>query len=313
MSFYEEHGALIFGTRLKRLSEKFLQDVARIYKQLDIDFEPVWFPVFYLLNERGTVTMTEIAKELKISQPAVSQLVNSLKDKKYVEFTKASVDKRKILVCFTEAGALLTEKLVPVWQSLKRAMEELLNESQNSSTLLEGLNEVETRLDEKSILDRVLKDIDQFSTKGLKVIPYKPEYKSQYRKLMFPWLVNNFDDDKIPIELINSPFEAFITKGGLINLVKVREEIVAVSVIEITGKSSAQIIYLGVDQNWEWRNIGTQLLREEIKQLSKQKVKNVLIELHDNQSNYKALYEKRGFKVNKTKKNKNVIHLEIKI
>lgn len=315
MSFYEEQGALIFGTRLKRLSERFLQDISRIYKQLDIDFEPVWFPVFYLLNERGTVTMTEIAKELKISQPAVSQLVNNLKEKKIVEFTKASEDKRKILVCFTESGSSLTEKVVPVWQSLKRAMVELLNEGQNSPTLLDSLNEVEASLDEKSILDRVIEDINRFSTKGLKVIPYKPEYKLQYRRLMFPWLVNNFEDDKIPLELINSPFEAFLKKGGLINLVKVRDEIVAVSLIEIEENNTARIVYLGVDENWEWRNIGNQLLKEEIRQLTRLKVKNVTVELHINQANYCALYKKRGFteNKNKTKLLKDKVHLEIKL
>ena len=64
MTFYRQTGELIFGTRLKRLSDRFLMDVARIYKTLDIPFVIGWFPLFYLLNEQGTLSVTEIAREL---------------------------------------------------------------------------------------------------------------------------------------------------------------------------------------------------------------------------------------------------------
>ena len=43
-------GPLAFASRLKRLSERLMKDVALVYKDLNVDFQPRWFPVLYLLD-----------------------------------------------------------------------------------------------------------------------------------------------------------------------------------------------------------------------------------------------------------------------
>ena len=50
-----ELGALAFGTRLKRLSDRVMQDGAKMYRATGIAFEPKWFPVYYYLNELASV------------------------------------------------------------------------------------------------------------------------------------------------------------------------------------------------------------------------------------------------------------------
>jgi len=46
MNIYADAGLLILGTRMKRISDRFLSEVSKIYKERKIGFEPVWFPVF---------------------------------------------------------------------------------------------------------------------------------------------------------------------------------------------------------------------------------------------------------------------------
>lgn len=313
MSFYKQTGALIFGTRLKRLSDRFLQDVSKLYKSLNITFEPGWFPVFYLLNEKGTLTMTEIASELKITHSAVSQLVNSLKKKNFLEFIKDAEDKRKIMVTFTEEGLNITEKLVPVWQSLKRSMEELISEGKYSVNMLDGLNEIEDRLEKRSLLDRVVEDMEKFSTDGLEIVDYEAKYKLQYKKLMLNWLISNYENDRINVDLLNDPLDTFIKNGGIIRLVKVREEIVAVCVIRILSKKEAEIFYLGIDENWEWRNIGIKLLKDVLKKVKNLKMEKITVSLTEMQKNYISLYRKAGFEPLQTKIEKNGIELNLNI
>lgn len=313
MNFYKQTGALIFGTRLKRLSDRFLQDVSKLYKSLHLTFEPGWFPVFYLINERGTLTMTEIASELKITHSAVSQLVNSLKKKNYLEFIKDSDDKRKIMVTFTEEGLNVTEKLVPVWQSLKRSMEELISEGRFSANLLDGLNEIEDRLEEKSLLDRVMEDMEKFSTDDLQIIDYQSKYKSQYKKLMLNWLISNYQSERINVDLLNDPLDTFIKNKGIIRLVKIREEIVAVCVINLLAQKRAEISYLGIDENWEWRNIGNKLLKDVLVKIKNCKVKKVIVSLPEMQENYLSLYRKTGFKLIGNRIENNEIKLELNI
>ena len=313
MSFYKQTGALIFGTRLKRLSDRFLQDVSKLYKSLNITFEPGWFPVFYLINEKGTLTMTEIANELKITHSAVSQLVNSLKKKNYLEFIKDADDKRKIMVTFTDEGLNVTEKLVPIWQSLKRSMEELIDDGKHSANLLEGLNEIEDQLEEKSLLDRVVEDMEKFSTDGLEIIDYDTSYKSQYKKLMLNWLISNYESERINVDLLNDPLDTFIKKGGIIRLVKIREDVVAVCVINFVSKKEAEISYLGIDENWEWRNIGNKLLKDVLNKIKNKKIRIINVALPGTQENYISLYRKAGFEILSKKTENKELKLKLNI
>jgi len=313
MSFYKQTGALIFGTRLKRLSDRFLQDVSKLYKSLNLPFEPGWFPVFYLLNEKGTLTMTEIANELKITHSAVSQLVNSLKKKNYLKFIKDAGDKRKIMVTFTKEGLNITEKLVPVWQSLKRSMEELINQGKYSVNMLAGLNEIESQLDEKSLLNRVVEDMEKFSTDGLEIIDYETKYKLQYKKLMLNWLISNYESDRINVDLLNDPLDTFIKNNGIIRLVKIRKDIVAVCVINRISKKQAEILYLGIDENWEWRNLGNKLLKDVLNKIEKMEIPEISVSLSKMQENYISLYRKTGFEIVKNKSGENGIKLKLNI
>jgi len=159
MDFYRRTGELIFGTRLKRISDKFLMDVSKIYKSLDIPFETSWFPLFYLLNERGELPVTEIAKELKITHSAISQMVNTLEKKKLIKFLKDKNDRRKRLIYFTPQGLKLIKVLVPIWKSIKTEMEELLKEKKHSRYLLLALDELEDSMEENDLYHRVIENL----------------------------------------------------------------------------------------------------------------------------------------------------------
>ena len=164
MEFYRRTGELIFGTRLKRISDKFLMDVSKIYKSLKIPFETSWFPLFYLLNERGELSVTEIARELKITHSAISQMVTILEKKKLIKFLKDKNDKRKRLIYFTPQGLKLLGTLVPIWESIKNKMEEILKEKEHSRYLLVALNELEDSMEKDSLYQRVIKDLRKINS-----------------------------------------------------------------------------------------------------------------------------------------------------
>ena len=49
-----ELGELAFASRLKRLSDRLMRDVSRIYQQMDVDFEARWFSVHAPEEDRET-------------------------------------------------------------------------------------------------------------------------------------------------------------------------------------------------------------------------------------------------------------------
>lgn len=155
MNFYESLGFLVFGSRLRRLSETFLGDVNRIYSAHDLQFDAAWFPVFYILSRKESVSIRDIADELVISHSSVSQLVSALQQKGLVKTTTAADDARRKVVEFTTKGKKLQQQIAPVWTALSQAMEELVNEGRHSKVLLKAIGEVEAGIAEQSLFDRV--------------------------------------------------------------------------------------------------------------------------------------------------------------
>lgn len=156
MGFYEETGILILGTRLKRLSERFLSEVGKIYERMDMEFEPAWFPLFFLLHRQGPLSVTEIAEILKVSQPAASQIVSLMSRKGLVSMTPDMDDRRRKIVSFTTAGEILLKELIPVWETLEKSMYEMFHADDEGIDVVESFNQLESKLNRISFGDSVL-------------------------------------------------------------------------------------------------------------------------------------------------------------
>lgn len=155
MNFYQNLGFLVFGSRLKRLSDTFLNDVNRIYKDHKIDFDASWFPIFYILSEQKEVSIKEISDELMVSHSAISQLVSGLQNKGLIKSVVSKNDARHKAITFTAKGERLLQKILPVWNALEKAMNELAEESSHSKKILKSLTGLESGIKEKSLFDRI--------------------------------------------------------------------------------------------------------------------------------------------------------------
>lgn len=164
MSFYESLGFLVFGSRLRRLSETFLADVNKIYATHKLKFDAAWFPVFYILSRKRSVSIKDIADELGVSHSAISQLVSSLQQKGLIKTATAADDGRKKVVEFTTKGQKLQYQIEPVWKALAKAMEDLAKEGDHSIHVLQAIGEIEEGLAKQSVFERVEKVLELTST-----------------------------------------------------------------------------------------------------------------------------------------------------
>lgn len=155
MNFYQQLGFLVFGSRLRRLSEAFLSDVNGIYKTHKIPFDASWFPVFYILSQEGEVSIRQISGQLGITHSAASQMVSNLQEKGLIKSNVSKKDARHKVVAFTLKGQKLLVKIKPVWQALNEAMLELGGGEAESQKLLASLTQLETRMKEKTLFKRI--------------------------------------------------------------------------------------------------------------------------------------------------------------
>lgn len=159
MSFYPSLGYLVFGSRLRRLSEYFLMEVNKIYEQAGIAFDASWFPVFYLLSKEQPMPLVDIADQLEVSHSAVSQLVSNLKRKGLVKTGPCPDDGRRQLVLLTRKGEELLHQVQPVWEAISVAMESLAAAGKQSKQILEGVAQLERAVQQQPLSARILEQL----------------------------------------------------------------------------------------------------------------------------------------------------------
>lgn len=221
MSIFNDAGLLIIGSRIKRLGDRFLNEVSRIYKHENIRFEPAWFPVFYLLDKKGSLSLTEIASELDVSHSAISQMITLLQNKKIVEIQPDSSDARIKKIAFSPKGKKLTEQIHPVWEALQISLSQVLPEGISPSVFLQLISHLEEKLSANFISDATLKYIhEQESDIDLKTPD--ADLKTQLGK----WIQNEKSvlldsDDSLLVALLSNKiagYTAYRLNDGILSL-----------------------------------------------------------------------------------------------
>src|ERR1700761_203664 len=143
MNLYQSLGYLVLGSRLRRLSEGFLAEINRAYQNEDIDFDASWFPVFFLLSKNESLSIKELSEQTEVSHPAASQLITNLKSRNLVTSATCADDGRNQLVQLTKSGKELLEQILPVWNAILQAMDDLVIEEHGCQELLPAIGSLE--------------------------------------------------------------------------------------------------------------------------------------------------------------------------
>ena len=155
MNLYQSLGYLVLGSRLRRLSESFLAEINRAYQNEGIDFDASWFPVFYLLSKNDSLSIKELSEQMEVSHPAASQLITNLKNKNLVTSATCADDGRRQLVQLTEEGRELLSEILPVWDAILLAMDDLLAAEPGCRELLPAISALENAFKTINLADRI--------------------------------------------------------------------------------------------------------------------------------------------------------------
>ncbi len=189
MSIYQETGALFLGTRLKRLSDRFLGELTRIYRARHIEFEVGWFPVFFLLDAGGEVTISQIANQLEISHSAASQMVTALNRKGFLHLGHVKEDRRIKTVALSPWGLDKLKEIKPVWEAIQTRMDQTALPGDPRPRVLALLQELESGLDHLNLAETVQADMATgHLMDNLVIRPYTPRDKEGLNALTLAWL-----------------------------------------------------------------------------------------------------------------------------
>ena len=141
------------SARIKRLSDALNQEARAVNAYLDFDIEPNWYLIFLSLKEES-LTVTELAEQLRFSHPAIVKIIKKMKDRGYIKSKQNKKDSRKQHLYLTSKSKKMLPKFEEQWQHIQEIMSEC-----SSEKFIENLKFFEDSLKEKSILQR-LKEIN---------------------------------------------------------------------------------------------------------------------------------------------------------
>ncbi len=212
MEFFNKAGKMAIGSRLRMLTETMVEDAARIYKLYDIDFQPKWFPVFYVLQDGSEFTITSIAREIGHSHPSVSKIIAEMVKSGFVTEKKDKADGRRNMVSLSAKGREAGVKIRDQYTDVTSAVEELL--AQANHDLWKAIEEWEYLLEQKTLLRRVKEHQKIRESNKVQIVPYEPQYAQAFKALNEEWISKYFVMEEADYKALDNADSYIINNGG---------------------------------------------------------------------------------------------------
>ncbi len=294
MDVIRQLGPLALGSRLKRLSDRLMQDGIKIYKHAGLDFEPKWFPVYYYLAEIGPSSVMDIARGIGITHPSVNQIAKEMISKGYVAAYKDPKDKRKRVLALSSLGKSQKPSLIKVWQRIDHAIVALLDES--GGGLLEKMERLEVNLQLTSFEQRYLNQVAN-SVNEIRIAPYRAEYAEAFKRINQSWIEEYFEMEDADRRALDHPESYILEKGGeILFAVDAQDQVIGTCALIRHNAELAELAKMGVDKSSQTHGAG-RLLGEAILKLAEAKgFRKVCLETNSALVPAISLYKKLGFK-----------------
>lgn len=286
-----ELGPLAFASRLRRLSERLMQDVSSVYADYDSDFEARWFPVAYLLSQHPTLAVTEISGILGYTHPAVVQIASAMERRGMVKSRNDSADGRRRLLSLTTRGRQTVKRISPVWDAVRRCTQEIIDGSK--SDVLGVLEAVERELDRQELLPRI-----RHALRGnvhIEIVPYSRSLARHFDRLNREWLGRDLPMEPHDRVMITKPEAEIIARGGQVLFARIDREIVGTAAILAHAPGEYEIAKMAVTKRRRGGGIGRHLALAAIAWAREQGAKTILIATSPKLERALALYRAMGF------------------
>lgn len=294
MNFYRQTGKMALGSRLRRLSERFMEDAANIYALYEVALDPKWFPVFYVLSHQEEASITEIAQIIGHSHPSVSQIVKEMKAKGVAITDKSTKDARVNVARLSNAGKQLIPKIEKQYLDVTQAVEDLLSETQ--SDLWKAIDEVEFLLSEKSFFNRVRAIRKARECQQVEIIDYSPEFLEDFKQLNYEWIEKYFTMEEADRKYLDHPNENILEPGGHIYMARHDGAIVgACALVNMDGKTY-ELAKMTVTERARGRGIGRLLGEAAIAKARELGATRLYLESNTVLEPAIRLYQKLGFR-----------------
>ena len=210
MDLVSELGYLALASRLKRLSDRLMQEVSGVYAAHGVGFRARWFPVAAALGRESPQSISSLAAALGLTHTGVAQIAAEMQRGGLVRSSGDASDGRRRLLHLTASGAATLAGLEPLWREIRDANAELAAEAGHD--LLAAIEAVEARLAVRSMGDRLR---ERLAARGeVEVVGWRPELAGAFRDLNLAWLEPLFGAEPSDRAVLDDPAGSVVGRGG---------------------------------------------------------------------------------------------------
>ena len=297
MDFLDTLEELALASRLKRLSDRLMTDMAEIYREANTDFKPRWFTTFMALDREDGQTITDLARLLGISHTAVNQIVTDMVAGRMVEKKPDPEDDRRIRVSLTSKGRRTRRELDDLWQGVKRANAELLKEA--GADLLGDLRKIETALDKRDMGNRMRHWVGLPERAPVRIVEYRPAFKKHFAALNYQWLEEDFAIEEIDRQMLEDPNGFILRRGGAIMFAVHGDDVVGTCALLMRDDGNVELVKMAVAPSFRGRGIGRMLTLQVIDRAKSLGARKIVLATSPRLLVANVLYKSLGFKITK--------------
>ena len=293
MDLFRKLGSLAIASRLRRLTEWLYKDGFRIYQEQSLDFEPRWFPLFYLLKESNEISVTRAAQALGFTHPAINQIAGEMSRRGFLQSTSDKKDKRKRLLRLTQKGRKALSSLEPVWRDFESAADDFLSEAGGDFLAIVG--RLEDALKEKGMYERITQRIKKRQLLKVEIINYQPRFKKYFRSLNFEWLKEYFEVEEKDEILVSNPYEKIIKPGGFVLFARLDGKIVGTTALIRYDKFTYELTKMAVKRSAQGQQVGRKLALSVIEKAKNSGARRIVLLTNPRLTAAYNLYRSLGF------------------
>lgn len=295
MDLLAELGALALASRFKRLVDRLVQDGIRVYRDAGVAFEPRWFPVYYYLSHVGPSGVTDIARGLGVSHPAVNQVAREMARAGLVATYKDVSDKRRRVLALTRAGKQMLPTLEGVWRDVRAALQEIVNAG--GDDFLDRVAAIERALDSEGFHARFLARHDPSRLEAVAIADLSPADVPAFAALNEAWIVEHFEMEDADRRMLEDPIGYVVEPGGVVLVAKDRnsDAVLGTCALVNHGDGVVELAKMTVSRIARGLGIGKLIGRAALERARREGYRRIFLETNSSLAPALQLYRELGF------------------
>lgn len=288
----EKLGEAALGSRLRRLAERLSADATQIYHHYQVDIEPGWFPVVFVLSELGQASTTTLARHTGHSHVAVSKVIKHMRARGLVQVAPCKQDKRSTLISLNDRARAMLPALEVQTRDVGNAMQLLT--SAIHPQFMHHINRLESALLQQPLSQRSADSARRFHPHGVQIIPFSQIHGPAFLTLNKQWIEEFFVMEASDYASLENP-AGIINQGGCILLARLNQAIVGTCALINMGKGRYELAKMAVSPTCQGKGIGFMLGQATVQAARDKGASQVYLESNRRLDAAISLYKKLGF------------------